>query len=72
MGSEFEAIWEDPEGVLYQIHIKKSFKTRPNTPYGGETSSYSLLQGGVHSRIHIVCKVQLQKLQMDKIKIFPA
>ena len=34
----------------HQISIrgKKSFKTRPNTPYGGETSRYSLLQGGVH------------------------
>ena len=29
--------------------VKKSFKTRPNTPYGGETSYYSLLQGGVIS-----------------------
>ena len=31
----------------YQIHSKKSIKTRQNTPYGGETLCYSLLQGGV-------------------------
>ena len=48
MGSDFGAIWEDPESGFYQIRGKKSFKTRPNTPYGGETSRYSLLQGGVN------------------------
>ena len=47
MGSAFGAFWEDPEGGFYQIRSKKSFKTRPNTPYGGGTSHYSLLQGGV-------------------------
>ena len=37
---------------FYQNHSKKSFKTRPNIPYGEETSRYSLLQGGVsHSWI---------------------
>ena len=45
--SAFGAIWEDPEGGFYQIRGKKSFKTRPNTPYGEETSRYSPLQGGV-------------------------
>ena len=30
--------------------VYKSFKTRPNSPYGGETSSYSLLQQGVGSK----------------------
>ena len=48
VGSEFGAIWEDPGGGFFQIGGKKSFKTRPNTPYGGETSCYSLLQGGVN------------------------
>ena len=33
--------------VVFRIYSKKSFKTRPNSPYGGETSSYSLLQVGV-------------------------
>ena len=37
----------DPEGWLFQICSKKSFKTKPNTPYGGETSCFSLFQGGV-------------------------
>ena len=32
---------------FYQIRSKKSFKTRQNTQYGGGTSSYSLVQGGV-------------------------
>ena len=43
----FGAFCEDSWGWFYQIRGKKSFKTRPNTPYGGETSRYSLLQGGV-------------------------
>ena len=47
VGSEFGGTWEDPEGGFYQIRCSKSFKTRPNTPYGGETSIYSLLQQGV-------------------------
>ena len=46
MGSAFGAFWEDPEGGFIKFMVK-SFKTRPNTPYGGETSCYSLLQGGV-------------------------
>ena len=33
--------------VFIKFTVKKSFKTRPNTPYGGDTSSYSLIQGGV-------------------------
>ena len=33
----------------------KSFKTRPNTPYGGETSRYSLLQGGVTLDTYLLC-----------------
>ena len=37
-------------GWFFQIRIKKSFKTRPNTPYGGETSHYSLLQGGLSTQ----------------------
>ena len=45
--SAIGATWEDLEGGFYQIHSKKNFKTRPNTPYGGETSHYALLQGGV-------------------------
>ena len=49
MGSQVGSIWEDPEGEVYQIRGKKSFKTRPNTTYGGETTRYSLLQGGVIS-----------------------
>ena len=32
----------------FQICSNKSFKTKPNSPYGGETSSYSLLQDRVH------------------------
>ena len=47
MGSAFGATWEDAEGGFIKFVIKNSFKTRPNTPYGGETSHYSLLQGGV-------------------------
>ena len=35
------------EGCFFQIRSKKSLKTRPNSPYGEETSSYSLLQQGV-------------------------
>ena len=45
MGSTFGAIWEDPEGGFIKFTVKKSFKTRPNTQYGGETSHYSILQG---------------------------
>ena len=33
--------------MFFQIYRKMSFKTRPNSPYGWETSSYSLLQQGV-------------------------
>ena len=47
VGSAFGAIWEDPVDGFYQIHGKKSSKTRPNTQYGGETLYYSLLQEGV-------------------------
>ena len=47
VGSAFGAIWEDPEGGFMKFAIKRRFKTRPNTPYGGETLCYSLLQGGV-------------------------
>ena len=50
VGSVFGATWEDPGlwGCFFQIRCKKSLKTRPNSPYGGETSSYSLLQQGVY------------------------
>ena len=37
----------DPGGGFFKFAVKKSFKTRPNSPYGGETSSNSLLQQGV-------------------------
>ena len=47
VGSKFEGTWEDPGGVFFQIRSKKSFKARPNSPYGGETSSHLLLQQGV-------------------------
>ena len=46
-------IWgylEGPCGWYFHIRSKKSFKKRPNSPYGGETSSYSLLQQGVGSK----------------------
>ena len=46
VGFEFGGTWEDPR-FFFRICSKKSFKTRPNSPYGGETSSYSLLQQGV-------------------------
>ena len=52
VGSTFGAIQEDPEGGFYQIHGKKSFKTRHNTPYGEETPCYSLPQGGVSSTVN--------------------
>ena len=44
MGSAFGGTWEDPGGVFFLICSKKSFKTRPNSPYGGKTSTYLLLQ----------------------------
>ena len=63
MGSSFGATWEDPEGGFYQILSKKSFKTKPNTPYGGETSPYSLLQGGgVCSKL--TCSQRMQTLNL--------
>ena len=37
----------EPWGWFFRIRGRKSFKTRPNTPYGGETSCYSLFQRGV-------------------------
>ena len=33
--------------MFFRICSKESFKTRPNSPYGGKTSIYSLLQQGV-------------------------
>ena len=44
MGSEFWGTWKDPEGCFFKFTIKKSFKTRPNSPYGVKTSIYLLLQ----------------------------
>ena len=61
VGSAFGAIWEDPEGGFYQIHGKKSFKTRPNTPYGGETSCYSLLQGEVYTRVCVMIEFSYKR-----------
>ena len=37
-----------PWWLFFQICSIKSFKTRPKSPYGGETSIYSLLQQGVY------------------------
>ena len=34
-------------GGFFKFAVKRAFKTRPNSPYGGETSSYYLLQQGV-------------------------
>ena len=47
VGSAFGATWEDPGGCFFKFLNKKSFKTRTNIPYGGETSRYSLLQVSV-------------------------
>ena len=44
VGSTFGGTWEDPWGWFFQIRSKKSFKTRPKSPYGGETSIYLLLE----------------------------
>ena len=73
-------IWgylEGPWWWFYQIRGKKSFTTRPNTPYGGETSRYSLLQGGVANSstpinvlyLHTGGRVQNCKL-LDLDKVF--
>ena len=35
--------------MVFQICSNKSFKTRPNSPYGGKTSVYFLLQQGVYA-----------------------
>ena len=51
VGSTFGSTWENPVWWVFRICIKKSFKTRPNSPYGEETSSYSLLQQGVISML---------------------
>ena len=44
-----------PWGWFFRIFSEKSFKIRPNSPYGWETSSYSLLQQGVinHATLNI-------------------
>ena len=49
VGSIFWGTWEDPGGVFFKFAVKR-VKTIPNSPYGGETSSYSLLQKGVHAQ----------------------
>ena len=51
MGSTFGGTWEDPEGGFIKFAIER-FKTRPNTPDGGETSIYSLLQQEVSAMDH--------------------
>ena len=38
------------------------FATRPNTPYGGETSRYSLLNGNVHGMKNYEKKANSQNL----------
>ena len=58
VGSEFGGHLGGHWGGFYQICGKKSFKTRPNTPYGGETSRYSLVQGGVHSIRNIFLNIK--------------
>ena len=49
MGFEFGAIWKDPEGGFIEFAVKRALKQDQTHPYGGETSCYSLLQGGVLS-----------------------
>ena len=60
-------IWgylEGPWEWFFQIRSKKSFKTRPNGPYGGETSSYSLLQPGVLPTYYFILQKVFFKLGM--------
>ena len=49
MVSVFGAIWEDPEGGCIKFAVKRASKQ--DKAYGGETSHYSLLKGGVGNLI---------------------
>ena len=53
---EIGGTWEDPGGVFFRICSRKSFKTRPNSPFGSETSIYSLIQQGVNAKFVLVLK----------------
>ena len=49
MGSEIGGTLEDPGGGFFKFAVKRALRqeSRPNSPYGGETSIYLLLQQGV-------------------------
>ena len=49
MGFEFGGTWKVPGGCFFKFAVKRAFKTRPNSPYGGENTIYSLIQRGVYT-----------------------
>ena len=53
---------EGPWGVFFQIRSKKSFKTRPSSSYGEETSIYLLLQQEVYGVDQELEFTQFEKL----------
>ena len=70
MGSEFGGYLGGLWGWFLSNSRKKElqkFKTRPNPQYWGETSCYSLLQGGVYKRKYCISNL-LKKLQVQNCK----
>ena len=62
MGSKFGAIWEDPEVGFIKFVVKRASKQDQTLHMEGETSRYSLLQGGVCKGDHetdTVCGTEL-------------
>ena len=45
--SEFGVIWEDPQGGFTKFVVKRASKQDQTLHMEGETSRYSILQGGV-------------------------
>ena len=46
--------------------MKRAFKQRPNSPYGGETSSYSLLQQGVEDAVQVEIKLNEEEIDQNE------
>ena len=55
-----------PWRCFFRNCSKKSFKTRPNSPYGGETLSYLLLQQGVLTKTKTLLMYFYTKKQQKK------